>query len=97
MSIRSLPLFFLGWEDTFNNALQPDPTVYLQFSEPDAAERPTYYVQSRPLVRSAFCPTKIDHTSGLTLQAASSLNSVIDVGEVLLWANEDHLGADKAF
>ena len=27
-------------------------------------------VQSRPLVRSAFCPTKIEHTSGLTLQAA---------------------------
>ena len=24
-------------------------------------------VQSRPLVRSAFCPKKIDHTSGLTL------------------------------
>ena len=25
------------------------------------------YIQSRPLVRSAFCPMKIDHTSGLTL------------------------------
>jgi len=24
-------------------------------------------LQSRPLVRSAFCPMKIDHTSGLTL------------------------------
>ena len=30
-------------------------------------------LQWSPLVRSAFCPTKIDHTSGLTLQAASSL------------------------
>ena len=24
-------------------------------------------IQSSPLVRSAFCPKKIDHTSGLTL------------------------------
>ena len=29
-------------------------------------------IQSRPLVRSAFCPMKIDHTSGLTLHPSLS-------------------------
>ena len=47
-------------------------------------------VQSRPLVRSAFCPTKIDLTSGSVIEVGN-------VGEVLLQANEGRLGAEKAF
>ena len=30
-------------------------------------------IQSRPLVRSAFCPKKIDHTNGLTLHLGYNL------------------------
>ena len=47
-------------------------------------------VQSRPLVRSAFYPTKIDLTSGSVIEVGN-------VGEVLLQANEGRLGAEKAF
>ena len=34
---------------------------------------PEIEVQSRPLVRSAFCPKKIDHISGLTLHLGYNL------------------------
>ena len=32
-------------------------------------------IQSRPLERSAFCPKKFDHTSGLTLHPGCNLRT----------------------
>ena len=37
------------------------------------AEKQIQALQSRPLVRSAFCPKKLDHTSKLTLHPGYNL------------------------
>ena len=43
------------------------PAVLLSPFDKHSSVEGRKQIQSRPLVRSAFCPKKIDHISGLTL------------------------------
>ena len=85
---RSTPHHKLFKLHPLTHPVRPTPGKVIRFprhsvkpsllQDPLLPPSPSFFaVQSRPLVRSAFCPKKVDQTSGLTLHPGCNLLKLI--------------------